>query len=429
MLNDVASHLNRNCQCAGTNVQDLRHTLDRRVDSNLETSHPHLFSGLPVFVSDRDQAAMNETIQAIESVTALPAYRKLVLDGVPDIAALRTRSTAGILGYDFHITDNGPQLIEINTNPGGMLLAVEMLRAQAQCCDDVGRFLQVTFDADDVENQIVAAFQQEWTRARGDLPLRAVAIVDETPASQYLYPEFLLFKNLFARHGIETVVVSPDELYLENERLMAGDLQIDLVYNRLTDFNLADAANATLRNALITDTAVIVPNPAAHVLHSRKTNLTLLSNADILRSLGVAGHDAEALLRGVPETHNVDPADGAKWWARRKEWFFKPANGYGSKGSYRGDKVTRGVFESIMDGNYVAQRIAQPSERAQGDGSPFKFDVRNYVHGGKVIVVAARLYQGQTTNFRTVGGGFAPIYEPKLDSINHCLAALGEAYT
>jgi hypothetical protein len=24
--------------------------------------------------------------------------------------------------------------------------------------------------------------------------------------------------------------------------------------------------------------------------------------------------------------------------------------------------------------------------------------------------MAARLYQGQTTNFRTVGGGFAPVY-------------------
>jgi hypothetical protein len=25
-------------------------------------------------------------------------------------------------------------------------------------------------------------------------------------------------------------------------------------------------------------------------------------------------------------------------------------------------------------------------------------------------LIAARLYQGQTTNFRTIGGGFAPVY-------------------
>ena len=37
----------------------------------------------------------------------------------------------------------------------------------------------------------------------------------------------------------------------------------------------------------------------------------------------------------------------------------------------------------------------------------FKFDVRCYVYDSKVQLIAARLYQGQTTNFRTPGGGFA----------------------
>ena len=32
------------------------------------------------------------------------------------------------------------------------------------------------------------------------------------------------------------------------------------------------------------------------------------------------------------------------------------------------------------------------------------------VHEGLVQSFAARLYQGQTTNFRTPGGGFAPVY-------------------
>jgi hypothetical protein len=36
--------------------------------------------------------------------------------------------------------------------------------------------------------------------------------------------------------------------------------------------------------------------------------------------------------------------------------------------------------------------------------------VRNYVYDGQVQSLAARLYQGQTTNFRTPGGGFAPVY-------------------
>ena len=40
---------------------------------------------------------------------------------------------------------------------------------------------------------------------------------------------------------------------------------------------------------------------------------------------------------------------------------------------------------------------------------PLKYDVRCYVYEGRVQLLAARLYQGQTTNFRTPGGGFAPV--------------------
>lgn len=36
-------------------------------------------------------------------------------------------------------------------------------------------------------------------------------------------------------------------------------------------------------------------------------------------------------------------------------------------------------------------------------------DLRNYVYDGEVQLLVARLYQGQTTNFRTQGGGFAPV--------------------
>lgn len=38
-----------------------------------------------------------------------------------------------------------------------------------------------------------------------------------------------------------------------------------------------------------------------------------------------------------------------------------------------------------------------------------KSDVRCYVYNGQLQLVAARLYQGQATNFRTAGGGFAPV--------------------
>jgi hypothetical protein len=39
-----------------------------------------------------------------------------------------------------------------------------------------------------------------------------------------------------------------------------------------------------------------------------------------------------------------------------------------------------------------------------------KLDVRLYTYAGEVLLAVARLYQGQTSNFRTPGGGFAPAF-------------------
>jgi hypothetical protein len=44
-----------------------------------------------------------------------------------------------------------------------------------------------------------------------------------------------------------------------------------------------------------------------------------------------------------------------------------------------------------------------------GKETELKADIRNYTYAGAVQLVAARLWQGQTTNFRTPGGGFARV--------------------
>jgi hypothetical protein len=61
----------------------------------------------------------------------------------------------------------------------------------------------------------------------------------------------------------------------------------------------------------------------------------------------------------------------------------------------------------------VAQALVTPSERhieIDSAETDLKLDLRAYVYGGAIQLVAARLYQGQTTNFRTPGGGFAPVF-------------------
>ena len=191
-----------------------------------------------------------------------------------------------------------------------------------------------------------------------------------------------------------------------------GDAPIDLVYNRLVDFALERPEHEALRAAYQNNAVVVTPNPRVHALYADKRNLSLLSDQAALRAWGLSP-EMLADLAGVPRTVLVTSDNAQQLWETRKTLFFKPAGGHGSKAVYRGDKLTKGVWAEIIRGGYVAQEFAAPSERmVKLDGSPEvrKTDVRLYVYDGQVLLTAARLYQGQTTNFRTPGGGFAPVF-------------------
>lgn len=128
--------------------------------------------------------------------------------------------------------------------------------------------------------------------------------------------------------------------------------------------------------------------------------------------MGVPQSIEQVLLEYVPYTEVVDPVDEQRLWGARRGLFFKPVAGFESRAAYRGDKLTKRVWQDILAGDYVAQSIVLPGERIVDklDPKTMKFDLRAYTYDGAVQWVAARMYQGQTTNFRTPGGGFSPVY-------------------
>jgi hypothetical protein len=217
-------------------------------------------------------------------------------------------------------------------------------------------------------------------------------------------------QRLFESRGLSVAIADPTELELDGRVLRHAGRPVDLVYNRHTDFYFEAPALAVLRSAYLANAVVVTPHPRAHALYADKRNLRVLSDETVLRDVGADESTTHTLIQGIPETRVVDALDVEQLWAQRKEWFFKPARSYGSRGVYRGDKLTRRAFGSILEGDYVAQRLAQSSERSDSHGSHFKVDVRSYVYEGQVQLIATRLYQGQATNFRTPGGGFAPVF-------------------
>ena len=406
--------LNRDCFCVSLDTEALRRAIEadpaaHGLNRLIEERCPNVFAALPLFVSRRHVDAMAGVIRAVEETVALPAYREAALEWAPAIARVDPGTPGVFMGYDFHLGTDGPRLIEINSNAGGALLNTVLARAQRACCEDVESLVNGPVPTTELERTFIEMFTSEWRSAgRSGLPGR-IAIDDEAPKEQFLYPEFLLFAQLFRHFGIEAVVLDPEDLTFAGGVLRDARGPIDLVYNRLTDFSLDAPAHAALREAYLARAAVVTPHPRAHAIYADKRNLSLLTDSARLRSWGVPDSTVETLLRGIARTEIVGETDSDRLWSARRGLFFKPATGYGSKAAYRGDKLTRRVWAEILGGQYVAQALVPPGERRIGPESSMKSDVRNYVYAGQVQLLAARLYQGQTTNFRTTGGGFAPV--------------------
>ncbi|MGH6736226.1 MAG: hypothetical protein ACRECX_09110 [Methyloceanibacter sp.] len=412
----LSQRLNQECFCITLDRYALTAALERELGdqdlcATVIEARPHLFSNIPVFISERETGEILRIVQAVEAAALLPGYQQAALSWAPDIARHDFGPRGVFMGYDFHLAATGPKLIEVNSNAGGAFLNALLAKAQRACCAEI----EVSLDkvkADDFESEVLGMFQQEWTLQRNSGVLGQVAIVDERPAAQYLYPEFLLAQRLFQRSGIDAVIADGGELRYEQGRLLAEGQPVDLVYNRLVDFSLDRPENKALRAAYRDGAVVVTPNPHVHALYADKRNLGLLCDQ---KALGAWGLPEQMLadLAGVPRTVPVTPDNAEQLWQARRRLFFKPFGGHGSRAVYRGDKVTQRVWAEIMRGGYVAQEFAAPGERMiklDGTAELRKTDVRLYTYRGRILRTAARLYQGQTTNLRTPGGGFAPVY-------------------
>ena len=409
--------LNRACFCRTLNADRLRQNLESDASlaglaQRIVQTRPHLFSSTVVFVSPAMAATIAATVAAIERVITLPAYQAAALSRAPEIAQHAFGPAGAFMGYDFHLGPQGPRLIEINTNAGGALLTAALARAQRSCCEAMNWAFTPKAELQTREQTFVDMFVSEWRLQRGDATMGSIAIVDDAPATQYLAPEFELLQQLFRRHGLAAGIADPKELEWREGKLWHQGAAVDMVYNRLTDFYLAEPGHHALRDAYAAGAVVLTPHPRAHALHADKRNLVALSDDALLAEWGVAETDRDLLKATVPRTRMVTAECTDELWAGRRQLFFKPVAGYGGKAAYRGDKLTRRVWQEIQAGDFVAQALVAPGERlieVDGVQSDLKFDVRAYTYDGKVQLLAARMYAGQTTNFRTPGGGFAPV--------------------
>lgn len=399
------------------------------LDTNLLSER--FFSSSATFVDIVDLKLMKLTITTIQKILKYKNFRQEILKEFPSSLGNRFSEGGVFLSFDFHLSEDGPKLIEINTNAGGAFLQTKLIEAQKECCTEMTEALVLSKDIEalelpkdikslvqlkdtkDLERKFVQIFLEEWNSAgKQGLP-KFIAIVDETPKDQFLYPEFLLFRDLFSNFGIRSEIVSPEFLRLDEDGFLYYENQrIDLIYNRLTDFYLSKSEQSKIRSAWEKENVVVTPNPLDYELYAKKTNFLFWKNEEFLQSAGVSKEDQRILSNSIPLTGLVKRKNSEQLWSERKKFFFKPVFGFGSKAVYRGDKLTKSTFQNILDGENIFQEFIPPSERIllkDGKKVPYKMDLRVYVFREEILLLAARLYQGQTTNFRAPEGGFSPV--------------------
>jgi len=402
--------INRSCLCMPYEAEARRIRVasgsrDQRL-TKLLTDRPGLYAETAVFLSRDHYLQMAKLVDAVAKSIAAKSYEVAIQARNPGIDLTRQHQSRSVLmGFDFHISSDGPRLIEINTNAGAAFLAKQFADAGTGCLP--AGTVRADFDEARLDDLLGNMFIEEWSAVRPGEPLHTLAIVDDDPENQYLYPDMLLAAELLNVRGIRTIITDPSALDYRDGILLHGGEIIDMVYNRLTDFRLESSSNKVLRQAYLEDGAVISPSPRHHALYADKRNLVLLGGEG--GEPGAVGADLRAM---IPRTQVVDGIDPAAAWKARKTMFFKPSGGYGSRAAYRGDKLTRQVWQNILQGDYVAQAFVAPADRGlmvEGIAAKLKFDIRLYAYAGQPLFPVARMYSGQTTNFRTPGGGLAPV--------------------
>ncbi len=367
-----------------------------------------LSAGQPMFLPSSLRDDLFHRARAVGALLlALAATRARAARQPFDREALAAAGTYN--SFDFHLAAAGPKLIEVNTNAGGAFLqplfldAVSPARAQPGFAPE-----QVLLDA--------------WARLRPGRPLRRLAIVDDAPEAQALHIDMRLCAAALEARGLAVDILDRTALRREGGALMGPRGPIDMVYNRLVDFHLREPRSAALLEAWEAGEAVVAPNPDVYRAFADKHLLIALSDAETVAALAAGPSpethapetrvDAALALDTVPHTELVGPASAARLWEARRDYVFKPAEGYASRGVYRGDKISRKKWDEIAGEAYLAQRFAAPSQRAMrlaGGLAAHKADIRVWAHGPEPLFAAARLYGGQVTGFRGEGAGFAPI--------------------
>ncbi len=331
---------------------------------------------------------MRSFVRAMWRLRQNPDYLAALQHELPQAASIEPDIPSVLMGYDFHLTPDGPKLIEINNNAGGLYI-------------DDGRWLPqpgLTEWHEPLTARLCSMFPAAW---------RHIAIMDEDVTRQYMYPEMLAYAELLDNEGRKVFVVCPEAISIRPDGLYVEDVRLDAIYNRHTDFYLEHPDLAHIRKAYEANLVQLNPHPRSYALLGDKGRMVNWWTEGFLDTF-LPREDVRFIRHIVPESRRLKHVSPDTIWHERKQWVFKPAARHGGKGVVLGKAMSRKRFATLVPEETILQRYVPPCI-ANLEGAEFKLDIRLYTKASRLLAVAGRIWQGQMANFRTEGSGWVSL--------------------
>jgi hypothetical protein len=243
--------------------------------------------------------------------------------------------------------------------------------------------------------------------------------------------EFELFKEFFEREGYPSTICSPDELEFDNNRLRAGDFQIDIVYKRLlvNEYLPIMRESPALVDAYRAGAICMVNSFRSKLIHKKALFAVL---TDQRRAALFTSEEQQAIRKHVPWTRlvragksdylgkEIDLLEYVN--ANRQKLVLKPNDDYGGHGitiGWNSDEIRwdEALRSALVNGDYLAQErvpTARETFPALKDDGTIDFaeqlvDLDPLLFNGKVRSAFTRLSSTELANVSS-GGGMVPTF-------------------
>jgi len=416
-------------------------SLEEEFFLRVNPSRPIPFSQVPIVLPPEFESRFVRLVSLLWRILGNRTYQELSAESIPE--PLRPPPAGAhppmipfdpdqnIGCIDLHLDGEALRMIEFMVLPPGCVGVYPGM------LERYGAYLRTL-----LPDRETTCFRAGWNRERCEKAMltqivgkgepERVAIIDWEPKRQVTYGEFCYTLDmLWRRRGIPGVIADPREIHTQGGRILAKDMPVDRILNRLTllDWRAHHDEIEPYTRLLWESPDIFAYHPYLWYLGD-KGSLTHLSDPTTLGKMELSSSEVEQMTSLVPRTqplasfcrNGARPVDVGRLLAlfgSPSNIVLKPLSSHGSKGIIFGptDTPTKKALEEALfridPQEYTAMEYVPTPEievpRGGGQRETWHSDLRIFVLNSHYVFPGGRVYFGDYTN-QVPCRGFAPLF-------------------